>query len=548
MKTAQPSRILELTKELCAIPSVSGSAEEENRCSDFIAECLRRLAEKHPGRVKVFEPVCERDPLERRAVFGLLRAAVPTDKTVVLTGHFDVVDTQNCGDKAQTAFDLERYTEALRGQPLDEIARQDLESGNWLFGRGSMDMKAGLALFLASMEVWADDPTLAVNILFWAVPDEEANSAGKIGSLRTFLHICEEEHLKVVAALTGEPCFWTAGTKTVPAVRPYYTGTTGKLMPFFYAFGKSAHIGNYLHGFSSALLISEVVCLAEADTALYEGSGLDLLAPPACLNMQVHRNGYSVTVPEEASAYFNVLTASKKPADILRWAQMTAARAAAQARSKLMRALLFAEDKGADFPDIDEVNVVTFGMLQRMARQKTGESFEEKRDHFYRSLPKDLDIREAALKECSWLFLQAQMPRPTIVVGFLPPYYPARLNRRESPEEQKLRKVMEEVTEQAKVLSKDEAVRLHEVFGGITDLSFLGFEEMREGAKQVSENMAGWNKLFYLPTDLPGALDIPIANMGPAGRDAHKSTERLELDYSLQIAPKLLAETIQKLS
>ena len=91
--------------------------------------------------------------------------------------------------------------------------------------------------------------------------------------------------------------------------------------------------------------------------------------------------------------------------------------AAAQARSKLMRALLFAQDKGADFPDIDEVNVVTFGMLQRMARQKTGESFEEKRDHFYRSLPKDLDIREAALKECSWLFLQAQMPRPTIVVG-----------------------------------------------------------------------------------------------------------------------------------
>ena len=120
---------------------------------------------------------------------------------------------------------------------------------------------------------------------------------------------------------------------------------------------------------------------------------------------------YSVTVPEEASAYFNVLTAAKKPADVLRWAQMTAARAAAQARSKLMRALLFAQDKGADFPDIDEVNVVTFGMLQRMARQKTGESFEEKRDHFYRSLPKDLDIREAALKECSWLFLQAQMPR-----------------------------------------------------------------------------------------------------------------------------------------
>lgn len=90
-----------------------------------------------------------------------------------------------------------------------------------------------------------------------------------------------------------------------------------------------------------------------------------------------------------------------------------------------MRALLFAQDKGADFPDIDEVNVVTFGMLQRMARQKTGESFEEKRDHFYRSLPKDLDIREAALKELLLaVFYRPQMPRPTIVVGFLPAVLP----------------------------------------------------------------------------------------------------------------------------
>ena len=85
MKTAQSSRILQLTKKLCAIPSVSGSAAEENRCADFITHCLFCLAQKHPGRVRVFEPVCERDPLERKAVFGLLRAAVPTDKTVVLT-------------------------------------------------------------------------------------------------------------------------------------------------------------------------------------------------------------------------------------------------------------------------------------------------------------------------------------------------------------------------------------------------------------------------------------------------------------------------------
>lgn len=156
--------------------------------------------------------------------------------------------------------------------------------------------------------------------------------------------------------------------------------------------------------------------------------------------MEVHRNGYSVTVPEEASAYFNVLTAAKKPADVLRWAQMTAvARAAAQARSKLMRALLFAQDKGADFPDIDEVNVVTFDASADGSPEDGRESFEEKRDHFYRSLPKDLDTFGGG-PERMLLTEQAQMPRPTIVVGFLPPYYPVRLNRRQSPDEQNLEK------------------------------------------------------------------------------------------------------------
>jgi arginine utilization protein RocB len=44
------------------------------------------------------------------------------------------------------------------------------------------------------------------------------------------------------------------------------------------------------------------------------------------------------------------------------------------------------------------------------------------------------------------------------------------------------------------------------------------------------------------------ALDIPIANMGPAGRDAHKWTERLELKYSFEIIPNLLLKTINRLA
>lgn len=547
MKSADPARILELLKALCAIPSVSGCREEENRCADFIASVFDALRRKYPEKVKVFLTKCEGDALDRNAVFALLRADKKTKRTVILTGHFDVVDVENCGELSNDAFKLEQYTKLLEKQPLEASASKDLKSGNWLFGRGSMDMKAGLALFIASMEAWAEAHP-KVNILFWAVPDEEANSAGMIGSLGTFLRLCEQEDLQPVAALTGEPCFWTAASASQPAVRPYYTGTTGKLMPFFYAFGKSAHINNYLKGFSSALLISEIVSLAEADCALFEGEGLDLLAPPVCLGMEIRRSGYSVTVPEEASAYFNVVSAQRKPQEVLRWSTLLAAKASSAARCKLNQTLLFALDKGADFPDIPQVNVLPFKLLFNLAKKKAGERFYEERDRFYASLDKGIDAREAALRECSWLFKKAQLPRPTIVVGFLPPYYPARVNEEKSPEEKKLKEVMEEIVAKARVLCGDDAVRLHKVFGGISDLSFLGFSQMRESADQIKDNMAGWGKVFYLPTDLPRSIDIPVANMGPAGRDAHQATERLELGYSLEIAPKLLAETIDKLS
>ncbi len=548
MKTPDSARILEILKQLCAIASVSGRAEQENRCAQYIADFLNRLIPESEGRLSARLVPCEGDALGRNAVIALLRASRATDKTIILTGHFDVVDTAVCGELREQAFNPDAYTESLKGFAISQEAKKDLESGNWLFGRGTMDMKAGLALFLASMEQWIRDRDLAVNIIFWAVPDEEANSAGMIGSLRAFSDLCRSEHLKCVAALTGEPCFWTSETEMTEAVRPYYLGTTGKLMPFFYALGKPAHVGNYFEGLNAALMLSEIVTEAETDIKLFEGEGLDLLAPPTCLYMQVRRESYSVTLPEAAVAYFNVLTARKDVEDIMRWACLTAASGAAKTRRRIEEARLFALTKGADYPDCPQVNILQYKLLRKMAAAKCKERFEEELAGFWKSVPSDIDAREAAIKECEWLISKANPPRPAIIVGLLPPYYPARVNRSASEEERELRSRMEEVVAQAKEMSSDGAVRMHEVFGGISDLSFLGFKTLNEQALRAAPNMAGWGRVFHLPTDIDFSEEIPVANMGPAGRDAHQMTERLELDYSLNIAPKLLLELIRKLS
>ena len=53
----------------------------------------------------------------------------------------------------------------------------DLKSGDYLFGRGTMDMKMGLALHLHLLEI-ASSEKWPINLMLLTVPDEEVNSAG----------------------------------------------------------------------------------------------------------------------------------------------------------------------------------------------------------------------------------------------------------------------------------------------------------------------------------------------------------------------------------
>ena len=90
-------------------------------------------------------------------------------------------------------------------------------------------------------------------------------------------------------------------------------------------------------------------------------------------------------------------------------------------------------------------------------------------------------------------------------------------------------------------------VRLVECFSGIMDLSFMGFQGEAEELEALAGNMPGWGTVFSLPMDDLLSLDVPIASMGTSGKDAHKDTERLELDYSFRIAPQLLERLIARL-
>lgn len=170
------------------------------------------------------------DPLGRHVVGAIVYSAEDTKDTVILTGHYDVVDVGDYGKYKKLAFSPMEYTRALKRENLDTESKQDLLSGDYLFGRGIMDMKCGLAAEMALLEEFAADVSkFPVNVLFLAVPDEEDSSEGMRAAVSLLVELQEKENLRYLGAILTEPS--SAGAQ-VEGKELIFCGTVGKLMPF----------------------------------------------------------------------------------------------------------------------------------------------------------------------------------------------------------------------------------------------------------------------------------------------------------------------------
>lgn len=102
------------------------------------------------------------------------------------------------GELESLAFQPELLSEAFKEHPyfLSKQAQKDLASGHFICGRGSMDMKAGLAIEMELLRDFSEGNSLFdVNLLFLAVPDEENTSAGMWGALHYLTELQDQEGL-----------------------------------------------------------------------------------------------------------------------------------------------------------------------------------------------------------------------------------------------------------------------------------------------------------------------------------------------------------------
>lgn len=213
-----------LLYELVSWKSLSGTQGEV----DFPHRLTAKFQEldyfkENTDNLKLFD--AEKD----RNTFTALYKTDKSSDTVVLISHFDTVGTEEYGQLQELAFNPEKLTQVFRDNPdlLTQDAKEDLYTDQYIFGRGTMDMKMGLTLHMHLIEQ-AVREEWPVNLLLVTVPDEESGSAGMLAAVPGILEISKLHNLNIKLFLNGEPSFTQHPLDDNHYI---YSGSIGKILP-----------------------------------------------------------------------------------------------------------------------------------------------------------------------------------------------------------------------------------------------------------------------------------------------------------------------------
>lgn len=536
MKWNTPEQILELTLDLVGQESISATRSEAVM-GEKIYRHLQGLPYFQKHQENLFLEAVPKDPLGRNFVAALVEGQ--RKNTLIFIGHLDVVGIEDYGALKEWAFNPIEYTKRLNPDALPEDAKADLLSGKWLFGRGIMDMKSGIAMNMSLIEEYSEQDDFPGSIIFLVVPDEESNSAGLMAAVPFLNKLIAERGLRPIVAIDTEPNF--------PAYpgdnnRYIYFGTAGKLLPSFYFFGKEAHVGESLSGLNVNLLAGKFMELLDVNTDFSDEANGATIVPPTCLKYKDLKEEYNVQTPMAGVAYYNLLTLQTSPKAILEKLRGIGEEAFTSVLDKIEKERKKFEEKSGRPVQAQKFKhrVLTYDELYHLSLGAHGEKF---KGHLSRQIEKwleepGIDERELCTRIVAETHRFCPDRNPMIVIYFSPPYYPHVGLRGEGETEQRILAAAEKVIAYAKE-NFDEEIFHQPYFQGISDLSFFALQDGEEVLNYLRPNIPSWGYRYSIPLEEIKKLNIPVINLGPHGRDAHKFTERIELKYSFEVVPKL---------
>ena len=532
--------MLQLTKDMVAVASVNGTAGEKN-IGVFIEEYLRSIPyfKEHPKQVMV-QPL-KNDDLERRNVFALLLGEKePNSKTIIFHGHTDTVGVEDFGTLAQYAFDCDALAKAFRGIELPEDVKADLESGDYLFGRGACDMKSGDAVFMVLLKELAEHvEELSGNILLSLNPVEENLHTGIIEGIDVIEVVQQEYGLEYVLAINND---YTCPMYPGDTHHYIYTGVGGKLLPCFYIQGRETHVGQCYEGYDPAAVMAELIRelnLNPEYTDVYEG---EVALPPTLLKAKDLKGWYNVQTAKEALVYFNYFVLGADVRDITEKLISAGEKAVSKAAWDLNEKYRsFCKRSGKTVQAIENPwSVLSYEELYQSVKRRDATIDRVLAEETEALQQAGVDKREIPVSLIRILLAKANIYHPVVVLYYATPYCPHNTLQKEDVAVDKLEKILA-------CVEKEQGLeyQMDRFFPSLSDSSYLCLDDSMESIETLQQNFPQMGQLYPLPLQRIKKLGIPAVNFGVYGKDAHKSTERLHVPYSFGVLPELIKKTLE---
>lgn len=546
-------QILAYLYDFIGQPSVSDS-DAEHLGAEWLQETLKKQPyfQVQPDFCGSYE--IPGDYRKRSIVYGLVKGVTGTgtgqpERTLILTGHYDVVGIEEYGALKPLAFQVEKLTEAMRDAQLDEESRTDLESGEWLFGRGTADMKGGLCAGLAVLgqvgeEILEGTFNGQVNVLFMAVPDEESYSAGMRGAAGLLQNLRKKYNLTYECLLCLEPNSRDqAGQK-----QSVYIGSVGKCMPVALVQGLKAHVGTCFQGINAVSVLSRFLLKTEVSPQFADVYKGEMCVPPTWLYLKDQKELYDVSLPYRACGYINMLQFDTTPEQVMEQLKALAQEAFVDVIGAMQASCREIAQKAGQQPDlsripmVDRCQVLEFSQLQALCREKDEAGFAAYYEKQYEEIRRKIQSGEwnypqATVEMMKRVLDFADLTEPVMILGFAPPFYPAFHSDR-LPGKTGAGSTYFEKLQSAAMQAGTRLQRYH-YFTGISDLSYCGSCTEYDHTKYY-DNTPLWGDLYRVDFEGISALNIPSILFGPWGKNLHQRTERVHIKSLTEETPETL--------